>query len=92
MAGFGLRSPTVIIKLVWLLFVEMTPSLRWSALNALPHKGNSNEYKQKQSVRTVQSKLVQECLSSIEIASRYFNISLVSVPGHSGIAGKLQSR
>ena len=43
------------------------------------------------SARTVQSKLVKECLSSLEVASGYFNIRLVWVPGHSGIAGNCKA-
>ena len=43
------------------------------------------------SARTVHSKLVKECLSSLELASGYFNIRLVWVPGHSGIAGNCKA-
>ena len=44
------------------------------------------------SARTVHSKLVKECLSSLRKKTfSYFNISLVWVPGHSRIAGNYKA-
>lgn len=40
---------------------------------------------------TVHSKLVKECLYSLEIASSYFIIKLVWVPDHSGITGNCKA-
>lgn len=39
------------------------------------------------SLLTVRSKLFKECMTLLAIASSYFHIELVWVPGHSGIVG-----